>query len=531
MRKMKKFLSLALACVVSASMLAGCGSSSSSTGSAPAASEAGSQAAAGTAAAETAVVKVGIPNDITSLDPHNHNDQVSGYATRHIYNCLIKLTDNNEFVGDLAESWEYADDTTINFTLKPDVKFQNGAVLTSEDVKFSLERQKESAKVGHLVSMIDNVEVVDDTHFVIHLSEPSNAVISSLAHMGGAIYCKSYVEELEAAGKTVEEAPMGTGPYTFVEWVPGTSVELAKYDDYFDKDNAAQNAGLLFKVIPEETSRTIALENGEIDILMKVPANDAGRIRDDSNLALDEFASTSEEYFCMNTSKAPFDDVRVRQAINYAIKKDDVLIAAINGEGKTINGYIGEAAIGYYDTAVKYEYDVEKAKALLAEAGVADGFTFTCFSGSDTRSRSATVIQANLAELGITMNIEQMEAATFYEKTGKGEHDACMTGWIANAEPDNTYRPLFTSEKAGPGGNRAFYKNPEVDALVDDAVVNRDKDAVAEDYKKITEIVSGDAIWCPLYSATGMVARNAKLQGLGISAIGMERLEGLHFEG
>ena len=128
------------------------------------------------------------------------------------------------------------------------------------------------------------------------------------------------------------------------------------------------------------------------------------------------------------------------------------------------------------------------------------------------------------------MNIEQMESSTFYERTGNGEHDACMQGWAENAEPDNTYRPLFMSKNAGAGGNRAFYKNPEVDALIDDAATNRDAAKIDEDYKKITEIVSEDAIWVPLYSQTGFVARNKDLQGVEISTFSMHVLSGAHYE-
>ena len=232
----------------------------------------------------------------------------------------------------------------------------------------------------------------------------------------------------------------------------------------------------------------------------------------------------------INTEKPPFDNKLVRKAVNYAVNKEDALIVAVNGEGTTIDGYLAPAAIGAKDTAVKYEYNPEKAKELLKEAGYENGFTFTVFSSSDGRSRAATAIQANLQQVGITMNIEQMEASTFYERVGKGEHDACMQGWAQNAEPDNTYRPLFTSQSAGPGGNRAFYKNPEVDALIDDAATNRDPAKIDEDYKKVTEIVSDDAIWVPLYSQTGFIARNKDLQGVEISTFSMHVLSGAHYE-
>lgn len=538
---MKKVLSAILAGTLAMSLLVGCGGGSNSgdSGNAGSSGSAGGSNTTTTAAAgggESSsgntggqVINIGIGSDLTSLDPHNHNDTVSAYATRHIYNNLVRMTEDNEFVGDLAESWEYKDDVTVEFTLKEGVKFHDGSVLTAEDVKFSLESQKESAKVGHLVSMVESVEVVDDTHFIIHLNTPSNALVSSLNHSGCAIYSKAHVEKLLAEGKKIEDEPMGTGPYKFENWTPGASFSLVKNPDYFDPERAAQNDRLVFKVIPENSARTIALENGEIDLLVNVPSTDAQKIRDNDKLALDEYVSTHVEYFTVNHTKAPFDDVRVRQALSYAINKDDIVIASMNGEASTFDNYIGAAAIGYYDVVTKYEYNPEKAKELLAEAGVADGFTFNCYVAGATRATSATVIQANLAELGITMNIEQMEASTFYEKTGNGEHDSCLAGWVANAEPDNTYRPLFVSADTGAGGNRSYYKNPEVDKLVDDASVNLDKAAVQKDYETILKTLSDDAVWVPLYSPTGMLARQAGLQGVTPSPIGMHDFYSVHY--
>lgn len=525
---MKKVLCAILAGTLAACLLTGCGGSGSgNSGSSGGGST--TAAAGGETSGGGQVINIGINTDITSLDPHNHNDTASAYATRHIYSNLVRLTDDNEFVGDLAESWDYIDDVTVEFTLKEGVKFHDGSSLTSEDVKFSLESQKESPKVGHLVSMVESVEVVDDTHFIIHLNTPSNALISSLNHSGCAIFSKAHVEKLLADGKKIEDEPMGTGPYKFDKWTPGASFSLIKNPDYFNPERMAQNDQLIFKVIPEDSARTIALENGELDLLINVPITDAQKIRDNANLALDEYVSTHVEYFCVNHAKAPFDDVRVRKAMNYAINKDDIVIASMNGEASTFDNYIGAAAIGYYDVVTKYEYSPEKAKELLAEAGVADGFTFTCYVAGNTRATTATVIQANLAEFGITMNIEQMEASTFYEKTGNGEHDACLAGWVANAEPDNTYRPLFVSADTGAGGNRSYYKNAEVDKLVDDASVNRDKAAVQKDYETILKILSDEAVWTPLYSPTGMMGRNAKLQGVKPSPIQMHDFYSIHY--
>lgn len=512
---MKKLWKIAVAGALGLAMLTGCAGADKG-GEKDGSSEAKSE------------IVLGMRTDITSLDPHNHNDTNSAYMTRSIYSNLVYLDENDEFAGDLAESWEQVDGKTMSFVLK-DAKFSNGEPVTAEDVKYSIERQKESTNVGHLVEIVDNVEVKDDKNFVIHLNTESNALLSSLGHSGGAVLCKSYCEELEAEGKTIEDAPMGSGPYKFVEWVAGASVTLEKNPDYFDEKRMAQNDKLTFKVIPEESAGTIALETGEVDMLLDVGTVDAQKIRDNESLKLDEFEVTSFEYFCMNTQKAPFDDVKVRQAINYAVKKEDVMIATIDGEGVVQDSYLSPVTIGYYDTGVTYEYDPEKAKELLKEAGFENGLSFTVISSGEVRSRAAAVIQENLSAVGINMEIEQVEFATMLEMIGNGEHEACMAGWAPNAEPDNTYRPLFKSENAGSGGNKAFYKNEKVDELIDLAAVSMDQAEVDAARGEVLKIVSEEAIWVPLYSKTGMIGRNKDLQGVTGSPISYPDFYTIHY--
>lgn len=510
---MKKFVSMLLALTLCVSMLAGCSGS-----------KGGNDASNG----GSTVIKMGVSSDITSLDPQNHNDTTSAYMTRHIYSNLVRLNENNEFVGDLAKSWEYVDDVTVNFELHEGVKFHNGETLTSEDVKFTMERLATSSKVGHLIKMIDNVEVIDDTHFTIHMNTPSNALVSSLFHSGAAILCKSHVEAIEAEGKTVADVPNGTGPYKFVEYITGTSCELAKNEDYFDKDRMPQNDGVKIIVYPEDAARTIALETGEIDLCLNVPTTDAQKIRDNENLELNQVTSTRIEYMGLTTNKAPFDNKLVRQAMNYAVDKEAVVTAATENEAVPFDNYIGAAAIGYYDVVTKYERDLDKAKELLAEAGYDESnpLEFTAYLSSDTRSKSATVIQANLAEIGVKMNIEQMESATFYERCANGEPDAYFAGWVANAEPDNTYRALWTTEG---GNNYSHYENDKMLELVNIASTSRDSAEVQAAYEEVLRTISDDAIWVPLYSLDYQLAYQAGLQGVHNSPIGMHDFYGIHY--
>lgn len=510
MKFYKKALALVLSTMLLGSVMVGCGTSTSNA-----------------AQGEDAIIKMAQSTDVISFDPHNHNDVSSANVTRHVFSNLVKLTTDGEFVGDLAESWEFLDDLNVKFTLKPDVKFHNGDVLTAEDVKFSLERQKNSSKVGHLVKMIDSVEVVDDLNVIIHMNEPSSALISSLAHSGGAILNKKVVEELDATGKTMDSNMIGTGPYKFESWNPGDSVSLVRNDEYFGEKPA--NGGLQLRVITEESSRTIALETGEIDVVLDVASTDANRIRDNSELDLVEYESTQVEFLVMNTQKAPFDNPLVRKAINHAVDKESIITVAVNGEATPQTSYLGDGAIGYSSDVTAYDYDLEKAKALLAEAGYANGFECTVYVASDIRSRAAQVLQASLAQIGVTLRIEQMDSGVFYDKTGTGEHDMALTGWVANAEPDNTFRPLFHSSNIGSGGNRSFYVNPTVDGLIDEAAITQEMDERLENYAEVLRIVTDDAIFAPFYTKKGLVAKRDNVDGIEVYPINMHRFENIHF--
>ena len=467
--------------------------------------------------------------DMTSFDPHKHNDVESGTGTRMIYDTLIRLTTDNQFVGQLAESWEYLDDKTVAFTLKDGVKFHNGEPLTAEDVKFSLDRQKQSGIVGHLVSMIDSVEVVDNLHFTIHLGDGAAALLSSLSHMGSSILCKSHVEGLESSGKTIDDDPVGTGPYKFDYWTVGSEWQMLRNADYFDPEYAAKNEGLKVKVIAEETSRTIALETGEVDFLIQVPSVSVDSIASNPDLKLLEYESTHLAFIAFNCSKAPFDNQKLREAVSYCINRDDIIQVQVNGKAVPNDTCIGKAAIGYTDDVVKREYNIDKAKELLAEAGYADGFSFTLTTLGEERARAAAVIQAACAEAGIDVKIEVLENSAYFDKVGLGEHEAGMSWWVANAEPDNSFNPLFNSNTIATGGsNYACYNSPEIDGLLLKGQTTNDQTERVKYYEDIAKIISENAVWCPLFSQNGYLACRSNIDGVVIYSIDMHLYQGLH---
>ncbi|RDY28238.1 hypothetical protein CHL78_006530 [Romboutsia weinsteinii] len=477
---------------------------------------------------EKDIIRLAQNTDVKSFDPHQANDSSTSNATRHIFNTLIKLTPEDTFEGDLAESWEQVDDTTVKFKLKDGVKFHNGEILTSDDVKFSLERQKESSKVGHLVDMIESIEVIDDLNFIIHLNKKSSTLISSLSHIGGAILNKKSVEEIEASGKKIDENPIGTGPYKFEAWKPGDRFILIKFDDYFDGE--VKNDGLEFRIIPEGSSRAIALETGEIDVLLNVDAVDYNRIRDNIDLVLNEYSPTTIEFLDMNNEKAPFDNKLVREAINYATDKASIIAVSTNGEAIKSEGIMGPTSIGYSNNVVNYDYNLKKAKSLLKQAGYDNNLEFTILASSDVRSKTAQVYQASLAEIGVKVNVEMMESGAMLEKQMNGDFQAAVRGWNPNAEPDNTFAPLYLTENKGSGGNRTFYSNEKVDSLIREGRIEQDEIKRNKIYEEIQQIITKDAAIAPIYTPLGAIGTSSKIEGLEIYPIGTHRYENISFK-
>jgi peptide/nickel transport system substrate-binding protein len=526
---MNKFGKRLIAFLIAGAMifsLAGCGkeekkSTGDSTGS-----------STNSAKTEGDTITIASKADLTSLDPHKMNDIASAPAIRSIYETLIRLNpETNEFEPYLAESYEYVEgsDKDIKFKLNEGIKFHNGDPLTSEDVKFSLDRQHSSGNAGHLVSDIDSVEVIDDLTFIIHLKQPTSTIISSLAHMCCSILDKEYVEKMDAENKSLDEGPVGTGPYMFDKWTLGSQWSLKKNPNYWNDKFKAQADRLVCKVIPEETSRTVALQAGEIDLLLNVPNVDIENIKKDKNIDLMEYQSTALEFLALNCSKEPFNNKALREAVAYCVNRDDIIQVQFDGQATPCYTCIGPAAIGYTDDVEKREYNIEKAKEKLVEGGKPDGFSFTISTFGDTRARACQVIQAACKEAGIDVKIETLEKSAYYDKIGHANHEAAYSGWNANAEPDNTYRPLYSSATIGTGGaNASCFKSDEIDKLIDEGSKLTDNDAKVKKYEEVAKIVAKECAVIPTCSEKGYIAKSKNVDGMVISPIQNHDFFGLH---
>lgn len=519
---LKRNLSLLLVLMLVLGSLAGCAGPAEPAETATEPTEASEGTTEDTPAVVKEDVVVALAADIASLDPQGHNDTKSEAVSFLLYNRLFRLNSDFEVVADLAESWEQPSDVEWVIKIKEGVKFHDGSEVTAEDVVASLLRSKEQPKVQQVLSEVNAIEAVDTYTVKFTTNSAFAPFLYTLVHAGTSIMPKAYLESGDEFAM-----PIGSGQYKFVEWVSGDTIVLEKNEDYYNADDMGQAKTITFRVIPEGTSRTIALETGEVDAVMELQALDASKVEEAAQLTLYQKPSTSFAWYGVNTEKPPFDNLKVRQAFQYAIDKEAVLIVAIDGAGIVADSVMAPSFLGY--KAGPYTYDPAKAKELLAEAGYADGFEMTIWASGDERKRIAEIIQANLAEIGITASIEMYEWSTYIDLLLKGEEQSYVLSWTSNPDPDATLTPHYFSGNVG-GMNFGRIQDDKMDAMLKGAREELDLAKREALYNEIHDYINNDiAANTPLFVKNAVIGANKDLQGVELSPQGLLNLHKLHY--
>ncbi len=475
---------------------------------------------------DTLVVAQGA--DAKTLDPHATNDQPSSRVAVQIYSQLVETDKDMNIVPGLAESWEKLDDNTTQFKLRKGVKFHNGEELKAADVKFTLDAMVASPTVSHIVSSIDGVDVVDDYTVNVHTKEPFGPLLYHLSHTAASILNEKAVI---AAGDQYGQHPVGTGPYQFVDWQVGDRITLKAFDDYYGGKQAIPN--VVFRNIPEGTNRAIALETGEVDIAYDLEPIDKETITRKETLQLVEEESFSVAYLGFNTQKAPFNNVKVRQAIAYAINADDIIDAVLMGAGSPSNSPIGPKVFGHNPDIPRYQQNYEKARQLLAEAGYPDGFKTSIWTNDNpVRVQISQVVQAQLRQIGIDMSIDVVEWGAFLDGTSRGDHDMFIMGWVTvTGDADYGLYALFHSTTHGSAGNRSFYSNPEVDGLLSEARTSTDVQEREALYHKLQVTLQSEVPTFAIYDQFQNVGIQRNVAGFSMAPAGHHKLRGVRFQG
>lgn len=437
--------------------------------------------------------------EAVSLDPAGSNDVPSSDIQENIYESLTQLDEDLNVQPQLAESWDAVEEDVWEFKLREGVKFHDGSDFTADVVKSNIERvldDKVASPRKFLFEMVTDIEVVDDYTVRFTTEYPFAPLPAHLAHNGGAMLAQDIIDKDYAAvedgqdpGSIVNENPVGTGYFVFDEWKSGESIRLVRNEDYWGDKTLLDS--VLFKVVTEDLTRVAELETGDSHIADPLSPSDFDQIDQTEGSNVQTQSSVSLSYIGFNMEKEPFDDVRVRQAISMAVDKEQIIDGIYEGFGVPAIGPIPPDVFGFDDSISGLDYDIEKAKELLADAGYPDGFETTIWT-NDSRERIDTAVnlQSQLKEIGIDLKIEEIEWGAYLEQTANGEHDMFILGWSTpTGDADYAMYALFHSDNLGSPGNRTFTENEELDKLLEEGRKTPGNDERLEIYSEAQELL------------------------------------------
>ena len=454
--------------------------------------------------------------DMVSWDPVNTSDLSNGYVINCVYSKLFTFDENINGIPELCESYKLVNDTEWQFKIYPNVKCHDGSTLTADDVVYSLNRTKNGTAIGALFTPVKEITKVDDLTISITTDGPYPAMPTALTHQATCIVPIGYCKKAEEANDWT--APVGSGRYTFESRVIGDSVKLNRFNDYFNKSDAAMNKSLTFKIIPEGSSRTIAVETKTADLNVDFDTVDYDRVIKNADLKLWEHYSQTVWHLGMDNTHEWFSNKLVRQAVNYAVDRAACLEVGHNGHGTVMYNCstVAPTCLGAVDNPLgMYSYDPQKAKALMAEAGC-PGFETQIIVFRDETERIATLCQSYLAEIGIKAEVTRIENAVFASTIQEHKAPMFITSWGAYWDPDMFLARRFST--AGIGGvNRVFYLNPDLDVLIAEGRSTFDQSKRAETYKKVQEFLAPEAPEADLYVSVMFALANKDLKGVEIN--------------
>ena len=466
------------------------------------------------------------PEEIRWLDPAQMTEGQSGIMARNIYSRLLDQSyDGTVFTPDLAESWEVsADGLTYTFNLRKDVKFHDGTPMTSADVVYSYQR---ALNIGQgdsvfLIGILDpeNVVAKDDYTVEMTLNKPWAPFLNIVASPRVlSILPKAWVE----ANKTAEDPwakeylfdhANGTGPYKFITWVPKQHIELEKYADYYQ--GPAKVDTIIYQLNSEDIATRLMLEKGEVDIVQKLPDDMMKELAKNPDVVVMTKPLDSFMYWIFKCNEKPFDDKRVRQAVAYAIDYDAIMSGLVMDGGIRMTTPLLKGMLGYNEDIPPIQRDVEKAKALMAEAGYKDGFKIEMpYVQWGLIPLLAVAIQANLGEIGIEAELKEIPLNSLVAGIETGEFNFFV--WNSNPaypHPDALFfKLLSTSIGKGADGNIAYYTNLDVDKTIDNAVNSTDVDEQIANYEEAQVLIMEDMPWLLLYQESNSHATRSTVTG------------------
>ncbi|MBW2053401.1 MAG: peptide-binding protein [Deltaproteobacteria bacterium] len=459
-------------------------------------------------------------------NPRASSSTISGL----VYNGLLKTDKNLDLVGDLADSWDISEDgLTITFHLRKGTKWHDGHPFTSKDVMFTYKLMidpKTPTAYGEDYKQVKKAETPDEHTFRVTYDRPYAPALISWSF---PVMPSHLLEGQDITKSPLARKPVGTGPYIFKEWLTGQKIILETNPDYFE--GRPYISRYVYRIIPDTATMFLELKSGGLDQMGLTPIQYKRQTNTpdfEKNFRKYEYLAFSYTYMGFNLLDPKFKDKRVRQAIGYAIDKNEIIDGVLLGLGQPANGPYKPGTWVYNENVTPYPLDQAKAKKLLAEAGWSDTdsdglldkdgqpfiFTITTNQGNKQREMTALIIQQKLKEIGIEVKVRIIEWAAFLKEfVDKKSFEAVILGWTIPINPD--LFDVWHSTKTKPGElNFISYKNSEVDRLIDQGRFTFDRKVMKESYDRIQEILKEDAPYIFLYVGKALPVVAARFQGI-----------------
>ena len=479
--------------------------------------------------------------DPPTLDPAQSTDTTSAKVLRNLFDRLLDLDDDLEIAPAIAEDWERSDDgLVITFNLRDDVYFHNGEHLTAEDVVYTFNRLAdpdtqsprasdydliegyEEVREGEADSL-EGVTAVDDYTVELEFVKPNTSFLYTLTRADAGIVNQTAIE----AADDTEREPVGTGPFKLENWDSDHQLDLDAFEDYYAGNPYLDD--VVLRVIEESSSAFAEYEQGNIYEITEgdIPDGDVQRVLEGPEFEDDKRFNErlGTYYFGFNTQVEPFDDPLVRRALNHAVDKETIAKVLRDDIVQPANGIIPEGMIGYDEDLAGYEYDPERAEELLAEAGYEDGLPDTyelAYNTDEAHQGIAEAVQRNLENIGVDVELMNMEWGSYIEKVDDGDTEIFRLGWV-DSDPDPDYFVYNTFHSSNIGGtNSAQYDNPEMDEMLEKGRTMPVGEEREELYREINEILMDDAPWIPIYFYRDLTVSKPYVNGLRLSPRGAE---------
>jgi peptide/nickel transport system substrate-binding protein len=440
-------------------------------------------------------------SDSDNLDPVTQDGNIDIWIFMSIYDQLVRVNEaGTALEPGLAEKWEVSPDgLTYTFHLRKGVTFSDGTPLKASDVKFSVNRAKTNKKSGWTFTLepLKDIATPDDSTVVMTLSQPWAPFLSDIAMFNSSIMSEAFVTKI-GEEKLVEQT-LGTGPFVLAEWKKGEYITLKKNDKYWDKGLPYLDQ-LKITVVPDDNNHILQLQGGEIDGMYDVPLNRVGDLEKDDKLTVNKFVSTYNNFIALNTRNAPLNDVKVRQALNYATDKQALIKVVTFGIGEVSNSFMPNGALYWNKDQVGYPFDLDKAKALIKGSSIPSGgkIAIQVQAGMQQSLQLATALKDMWSKIGIDLDIQQLEQAVVSDNYRNNKYEAYATGWTNDIiDPDELVSYAILPEQVQ--NYHTGWTNQEAIDLANKGRAVLDDAERRKIYYRIQEIHMQDAPFVYLY--------------------------------